>query len=70
VTGGRHGRRAALPPAGYARERQLDPAALTVTVPGESGGTEAVLDFGVLPDPLQVAVRGLRRDVRRAPCDC
>jgi hypothetical protein len=51
VTAGRHARRAALPPAGYARERQLDPAALTVTGPGESGGVEAVLDFGVLPGP-------------------
>jgi hypothetical protein len=51
VTGGRHARRAALPPAGYARERQLDPAALTVTVPGESGGTEGVFDFSVLPGP-------------------
>ena len=51
MTGGRHARRAALPPAGYARERQLDPAALTVTVPGESGGAEAVFDFSVLPGP-------------------
>lgn len=51
MTGGRHARRAALPPAGYARERQLDPAALTVTVPGESGGVEAVFDFSVLPGP-------------------
>jgi hypothetical protein len=51
VTGARHARRAALPPAGYARERQLDPAALTVTVPGESGGTEAVFDFSALPGP-------------------
>jgi len=51
VTGGRHARRAALPAAGYTRERQVDPAALTVTVPGESGGTEAVFDFSVLPGP-------------------
>jgi hypothetical protein len=51
VTGCRHARRAALPPAGYARERQLDPAALTVTVPGESGGTEGLFDFSVLPGP-------------------
>ena len=51
MTGGRHARRAALPPAGYTRERQLDPAALTVTVPGESGGTEGVFDFSVLPGP-------------------
>jgi hypothetical protein len=51
VTGGRHARRATLPPAGYTRERQLDPGALTVTVPGESGGTEAVFDFSVLPGP-------------------
>jgi len=51
VTGGRRARRAALPPAGYARERQLDPAALTVTVPGESGGTEGVFDFSMLPGP-------------------
>ena len=51
MTGGRHARRAALPPAGYARERQLDPAALTVTVLGESGGTEGVFDFSVLPGP-------------------
>lgn len=51
MTGGRHARRAALPPAGYARERQPDPAALTVTVPGESGGTEGVFDFSVLPGP-------------------
>jgi hypothetical protein len=57
VTGGRHARRAALPSAGYARERQLDPAGLTVTVPGESGGTEGVFDFSVLPGlrPLLVA---------------
>jgi hypothetical protein len=51
VTGARHARRAALPPAGYARERQLDPAALTVTVSGESGGTEGLFDFSVLPGP-------------------
>jgi hypothetical protein len=51
VTGSRNARRAALPPAGYTRERQLDPAALTVTVPGESGGVEAVFDFSVLPGP-------------------
>jgi hypothetical protein len=51
VTGGSHARRAELPPAGYTRERQLDPATLTVTVPGESGGTEAVFDFSVLPGP-------------------
>ncbi|HEY1323202.1 MAG TPA: hypothetical protein VGF32_23290 [Streptosporangiaceae bacterium] len=51
MTGGRHARRAALPPAGFARERQLGPAALTVTVPGESGGTEGVFDFSVLPGP-------------------
>jgi hypothetical protein len=51
VTGGRHSRRAELPPAGYARERQLDQATLTVTVPGESGGIEAVFDFSVLPGP-------------------
>lgn len=51
MTGARHARRAALPPAGYTRERQLDPAGLIVTVPGESGGTEAVLDFSVLPGP-------------------
>jgi len=51
VTGGRHARRAALPPAGYTRERQLDLAGLTVTVPGESGGVEAVFDFSVLPGP-------------------
>ncbi|MGH3407357.1 MAG: hypothetical protein ACRDRJ_33375, partial [Streptosporangiaceae bacterium] len=51
MTGGRHTRRAALPPAWYARERQLDPVGLTVTVPGESGGTEAVFDFSILPGP-------------------
>jgi len=51
VTRGRHARRAALPPARYTRERQLDPAGLTVTVHGESGGTEAVFDFRVLPGP-------------------
>ena len=51
MTGSRHARRAALPTAGYTRERQLDPGALTVTVPGESGGTEAVFDFSVLPGP-------------------
>ena len=51
MTGSRHARRAALPPAGYTRERQLDPAGLTVTVPGESGGTEAIFDFSVLPGP-------------------
>jgi hypothetical protein len=49
VTGSRHARRAALPPAGYARDRQLDPAGLTVTVPGESGGVAGVFDFSVLP---------------------
>jgi hypothetical protein len=51
VTGSRHARRAAMPPAGYARDRQLDPDALTVTVPGESGGTQVVFDFAVLPGP-------------------
>ena len=51
MTGSRHARRAALPTAGYTRERKLDPDALTVTVPAESGGTEAVLDFSVLPGP-------------------
>ena len=51
MTADRHARRAALPHAGYTRERQLDPASLTVTVPGESGGTEAVCDFSVLPGP-------------------
>jgi hypothetical protein len=40
-----------MPPAGYARDRQFDPDALTVTVPGESGGTEAVFDFAVMPGP-------------------
>ncbi len=51
MTGGRHARRAALPPVAYGRDRQLDPDSLTVTVPGESGGTEAVFDFSVLPGP-------------------
>ena len=51
MTGGRHARRAALPPAGYARDRQLDPGSLAVTVPGESGGIEAVFDFSALPGP-------------------
>jgi hypothetical protein len=49
VTGGRHARRAALPPAGYARDQQPAPGSLAVTVAGESGGTEAVFDFSVLP---------------------
>jgi hypothetical protein len=49
VTGRRHARQAALPPAGYARDRQPGPGSLAVTVAGESGGTEAVFDFSVLP---------------------
>jgi hypothetical protein len=56
VTGRRHARQAALPPAGYTRERQLDPAALTVTVPGESGGVEAAFDFSALPGPRPLLV--------------
>jgi hypothetical protein len=48
---GRHARRAALPPAGFIRDRQLGPGSLAVTVAGESGGTEAVFDFSVLPGP-------------------
>lgn len=51
MTGSRHARRAALPPVGYVRDCQLDPDSLTVTVPGESGGIEAVFDFAVLPGP-------------------
>ena len=51
MTGSRHVRPAAMPPVGYTRDRQLDPDALTVTVPGECGGTEAVFDFSVLPGP-------------------
>jgi hypothetical protein len=51
VTGGRHARRAALPPAGYARDRQLDPAGLTVTVPAESDGVVGIFDFSALPGP-------------------
>ena len=51
MTGGRHARRAALPPAGYTRDRQPGPGSLVVTVSGESGGTEAVFDFSVLPGP-------------------
>jgi len=51
VTGGRHARRAALPPAGFARDRQPRPGSLEVTLAGESGGTEAVFDFSVLPGP-------------------
>jgi hypothetical protein len=51
VTGGRHARQAALPPAGYTRDRQPGPGSLVVTVAGESGGTEAVFDFSALPGP-------------------
>jgi hypothetical protein len=51
MTGRRHARQAALPPAGYARDRQSDPGSLAVTVAGESGGAEAVFDFRVLPGP-------------------
>jgi hypothetical protein len=51
VTGGRHARRAALPPTGFARDRQPGPGSLAVTVAGESGGTEAVFDFSALPGP-------------------
>jgi hypothetical protein len=51
VTAGRHARRAALPPAGFARDRQPGPGSLVVTVTGESGGTEGVFDFGALPGP-------------------
>jgi hypothetical protein len=51
VTGRRHARRAALPPAGYARDRQPGPGSLAVTVAGESGGTEAVFNFSALPGP-------------------
>ena len=64
MTGGRHARRAALPAAGYTRERQLDPNALAVTVPGESGGTEAAFDFSVLPGPrplLEACAAGFAR---------
>jgi hypothetical protein len=51
VTGRRHARQAALPPAGYARDRQPGPGSLAVTVAGESGGTEAAFDFSALPGP-------------------
>ena len=51
MTGGRHARRAALPPAGFVRDRQPGPGSLVVTVAGESGGTEAVFDFSALPGP-------------------
>jgi hypothetical protein len=51
VTGGRHARRAALPPTGYVRDRQPGPGSLVVTVAGESGGSEAVFDFSALPGP-------------------
>jgi hypothetical protein len=51
VTGGRHARQAALPPAGYTRDRQPGPGSLVVTVAGESGGSEAVFDFSALPGP-------------------
>ena len=51
MTGSGHARRAAMPPVGYTRDRQVDLDALTVTVPGESGGTEAVFDFAALPGP-------------------
>ena len=51
MTGGRHARRAALPPAGFVRDRQPGPGSLAVTVAGESGGTEAVFDFSALPGP-------------------
>lgn len=42
---GRHDRGAALPPGGYTRPASLDQAGLLVTVYGESGGVEGVLDF-------------------------
>ena len=51
MTGGRHARQAALPPAGYTRNRQSCPGSLVITVAGESGGTEAVFDFSALPGP-------------------
>jgi len=51
VTAGRHARRAALPPAEFARDRQPGPGSLAVTVARESGGIEAVFDFSVLPGP-------------------
>ena len=51
MTGGRHARQAALPPAGYTRYRQPGPGSLVVTVAGESGGSEAVFDFSALPGP-------------------
>ena len=51
MTAGRHARRAALPPAGFARDRQPAPGSLAVTVEGESGGTEGVFDFSALPGP-------------------
>ncbi len=51
MTGGRHARQAALPPAGYTRDRQPGPGSLVVTVAGESGGSEAVFDFSALPGP-------------------
>jgi hypothetical protein len=51
VTGGRHARQAALPPAGYTRDRQPGPGSLVVTVAGESGDAEAVFDFSALPGP-------------------
>lgn len=41
MTGRRHARQAALPPAGFVRDLQPVPGSLAVTVAGESGGTEA-----------------------------
>ena len=51
MTGRRNVRQATLPPAGYTRDRQPGPGSLAVTVAGESGGTEGVFDFSVLPGP-------------------
>jgi hypothetical protein len=51
VTSGRHAHQAALPPVGFVRDRQPGPSSLAVTVAGESGSTEAVFDFSVLPGP-------------------
>lgn len=64
MTGGRHARQAALPPAGFVRDRQPGPGSLAVMVAGESGGTEAVFDFSVLPGPpalLAACAAGLAR---------
>jgi hypothetical protein len=51
---GRHDRRAALPSSGYARPASLDETGLLVTVYGENGSVEGVLDFTKLAGSLDL----------------